>query len=174
MINLYDINLLDKKLKTFSQLGVENNWLTILRKTLGIPLEVLCDRAGIKNKQSVYDFEKNEIGGKITIENLRKIGDAMGLELVYGFKKKDEKKSLADTIYNMALVDLKANFKSTDDLEHYKLIELRLKQLEAKKLPTRLRYSKARSKNEEEKFTLKFNLQKYCIELRKEAWENFR
>lgn len=173
MTNLFAAHQLDKKVNTYKSLSSEKNWLYTLRKTLNVPLDFLCDRMKLNNKSSIFEFEKKEREGKITIESLEKFGHALGLELVYGFKVKGKGGSFVDSIYNMAEIGLNSQFKDTFDLNTQRIHLYKLKQLESKKIPDRLKYRKALAKNKEERNILKNSLEKYNIELTKEEWKFF-
>jgi predicted DNA-binding mobile mystery protein A len=87
------VNQLDTKIKKLSLLKnlvpPEEGWINLFRKTLNMSLRQLADRMQI-SIQGASKLEKNEAEGAITINTLRKVGDAMNLTLVYGFLPKDE------------------------------------------------------------------------------------
>ena len=87
------VNQLDNKLKDLRLLknftSPEGGWIHLFRKTLNMSLRQLADRMQI-TIQGASKLEKNEAEGAITINTLRKVGDAMDLTLVYGFLPKDE------------------------------------------------------------------------------------
>src|SRR5690606_16519344 len=76
----------NEQLQTFKRAAnaPERGWLHTIRTSLAMTAAQLAARLNT-SPQSVLAFEKREAQGKITIENLKKIGAAMGLKLVYGF-----------------------------------------------------------------------------------------
>lgn len=83
---------LDNKITLFKGLNTlttpEIGWVKSIRTGLNITLEQLGNKVGI-SKQSVLQYEKSEVMGTISIKNLKEIGEAMDLQLVYGFVPKD-------------------------------------------------------------------------------------
>ena len=69
-----------------------------------------------KTAQAVYEFERSEEAGTISINSLRKVADALDMQLVYSFipKKQD---SLTDWVYSKVKekTDLLSNSKDFDD-----------------------------------------------------------
>ncbi len=59
-------------------------WIHTLRTTLGMSLAQLGQRVE-SSPQSILNFEKREVDMTITLGNLKELGSAMGLKLVYGF-----------------------------------------------------------------------------------------
>lgn len=63
-------------------------WIKAIRTALGMSMQQLGNKLSI-TKQGVLDFEKREKEGSISIKTLREIGQAMDMQLVYGFVPKD-------------------------------------------------------------------------------------
>lgn len=57
-------------------------WLTVLRKALGMSASEVAARAGV-SRNAIYQAERNERDGAITINQMRKLADAMGGRFVY-------------------------------------------------------------------------------------------
>lgn len=91
-LKILQIQQINQKLERFSILrDVERpsiGWIKSVRTALGISLQQLGNKKDI-SKQSALSIEKREQDGTITLNALREAGDAMGLELVYGFIPKD-------------------------------------------------------------------------------------
>lgn len=91
-LRILQLQQINQKLERFSILkDVERpsiGWIKSVRTALGISLQQLGSKKDI-SKQSVLSIEKREQDGTITLNALREAGDAMGLELVYGFIPKD-------------------------------------------------------------------------------------
>ena len=59
-------------------------WIKAIRTALGMSMQQLGNKLNV-SKQAVLDMEKREKDGSITIKSLREIGQAMNMQLVYGF-----------------------------------------------------------------------------------------
>ncbi|MDN2582331.1 mobile mystery protein A [Aquibium sp. ELW1220] len=57
-------------------------WLTVLRKALGMSGSDVAARAGV-SRNAVYQAERNERDGAITINQMQKLAQAMGGRFVY-------------------------------------------------------------------------------------------
>ena len=83
---------IDTKITEFKVISnakyLESTWIKSIRKALNMTLEQLGNKLGV-SKQSVLQYEKSEGLGTISIKNLREIGNAMDMQLVYGFIPKD-------------------------------------------------------------------------------------
>lgn len=83
---------LDEKLEFFKP-AVEieippTGWLKVIRLALNISLEQLGKKMSM-TKQGIDKIESREREGKISINTLREMADALDMELVYGFVPKD-------------------------------------------------------------------------------------
>lgn len=106
-IDLYNINIvicgmrsqkrllldqLDRKLKLFQPLVQvpvpTEGWIRTIRTTLNMTLSQLADKLDV-DYQSIQGFEEREVDGKITIKNLKEVGEALNMKFVYGFVPKD-------------------------------------------------------------------------------------
>lgn len=67
---------------------LEGSWINAIRRALNITMMQLGRKMGT-SKQSILQYEKSEQLGNISIKNLREIGLAMDMDLVYGFVPKD-------------------------------------------------------------------------------------
>jgi predicted DNA-binding mobile mystery protein A len=87
------VNQLDTKLQNLYLLKEfavpEGGWISLFRKTLNMSLRQLAERLQM-TIQGASKIEKNEAEGAISLNTLRKAGEAMDLKLVYGFIPKDE------------------------------------------------------------------------------------
>ncbi len=83
---------IDTKIAEFRAISnaknLEGSWIKSIRTTLNMTLEQLGNKLGV-SKQSVLQYEKSEAMGTISIKNLREIGNAMDMQLVYGFVPMD-------------------------------------------------------------------------------------
>lgn len=57
-------------------------WLAVLRKALGMSGAEVAARMGV-SRNAVYQAERNERGGAITIAQMRKVASAIGCDVVY-------------------------------------------------------------------------------------------
>jgi len=76
-------------LKALSAMQVRPGWIKYTRSVLGMTLKELANRAGLA-LPTIAQAERREVEGKITIETLRRLADAMECELVYAFVPKDD------------------------------------------------------------------------------------
>lgn len=85
------IQQLDKQLDSWSTnapLVPTSGWITVLRKTLGMPLRALGARMGM-TAEGAKRLELREAEGAITIQALRKAADALDMRLHYALIPKD-------------------------------------------------------------------------------------
>jgi predicted DNA-binding mobile mystery protein A len=82
------IRQLDKKLQILRPLQKltvpPKGWINLIRSTMDMSLRQLGNRISI-TPQAVKDIENRETEGTITLNNLKEVGDALELQLVYGF-----------------------------------------------------------------------------------------
>lgn len=65
-----------------------DGWLTMLRKALGMSGAQVAARAGV-SRNAVYQAERNERDGAITINQMHKLAEAMGGRFVYAIVPDD-------------------------------------------------------------------------------------
>ena len=71
-------------------------WLRAVREALGISQEQIAKTMQLA-QQNIAAFEKAEASDRITLQNLRRVAEAMGCELVYAIVPKEGSfKDLAD------------------------------------------------------------------------------
>ena len=91
--NNLQIQQLNQKLLSYKTLKKSDTpvagWLRVIRTTLGMSMEQLGKKLSI-SKQAILDAEKREQEGSISIKTLREIGEALDMDLVYGFVPKDD------------------------------------------------------------------------------------
>jgi predicted DNA-binding mobile mystery protein A len=68
-------------------------WLRTARKALGMSGAQLARRLGVTRAQ-VYNTEKGELNGSVTIKTLQKMAEAMGCRLVYAIIPEHEVEKL--------------------------------------------------------------------------------
>ena len=94
---------LDQKLSVFKDAKLmpipQKGWINTIRTTLNMTMEQLGTKLKL-TKGAVQKIEERESIGQITINKLKDVGEALDLQLVYGFVPKD------GTIEN--LINLKA------------------------------------------------------------------
>lgn len=87
------IEQLESRIKLFSATQILPNppigWVKTIRVSLGMTLQQLANKLAIK-KQSVREIEIREKDGGITLNLLKEVGNALDMELVYGFVPKDK------------------------------------------------------------------------------------
>ncbi|MNK12048.1 helix-turn-helix protein [compost metagenome] len=109
----------------------KEGWVKEIRQALGMSLQDLAERVGVI-KQRVNKIESDEVAGKLTLETLRNVADAMNCDFVYylvprgeGLQKTLEKQAqqaakevVANTEYSMQLEE-----QGTGSLAQKQLIE---------------------------------------------------
>lgn len=131
------LRALDRKLAVFKSVlkpdVPENGWIRSIRTSLNITLEQLGARMG-KSKQSITQMEKSEAQGSITLKNLREMGNALELKLVYGFIPNDgslekllERK--AETMAKKIVLSTHQHMRLEDQANSNKEIDLAIKEL---------------------------------------------
>jgi len=82
------VDQLDRKLKVFRVLRdiqiPSGGWIKTIRKTLSMTLMQLADKLKV-DYRTIQGYEEREIKGRISIKTLREVGEALGMEFVYGF-----------------------------------------------------------------------------------------
>lgn len=92
------------------------SWIDYVRSGLGMTLAQLADRIGV-TQATLSGSIKSEKEGRITINKLREIADAMECDLVYEFVPR---KKLEDIIFDQAL---KKTGKLMDEAETHMALE---------------------------------------------------
>ena len=86
------LDQLDRKLDKYKMASKvtppPSGWIRSIRLSLGMTLQQLADKLSI-TKQSVYELEKREKKGSITLKSLKEVANAMVLQLVYALVPKD-------------------------------------------------------------------------------------
>jgi predicted DNA-binding mobile mystery protein A len=81
---------------------VRNGWINYIRTIMGIKLSTLAKLAKTTSS-TVQQAEKREAKGKVTLETLRRMANAMDCDFVYAFIPKKELKNLIrDKAYSKA------------------------------------------------------------------------
>ena len=93
MINKLSIKHAQKRrenlMSVISDFKVRPGWIKYSRTLLGLTLKELAKLSNL-SLPSIADAERRETKGKITIENLTKLANAMECEFVYGFIPKED------------------------------------------------------------------------------------
>jgi len=82
-----------------------NGWVRAIREALGMSAAQLAARLNV-TRQSIADLERNEVSGKITLERLTKLAEAMNCRVVYALvpeqplaaMQRDRARMLADAL----------------------------------------------------------------------------
>lgn len=117
---------LDKTLKRLETLKTVirpgKGWIRAIRDALGMTGEQLAERLNV-NKQRVSRIQQDEKLGKVKLETLRNVAEALDCIFVYGFIPRE---SLEQTVRNQALLVAKkrmAQSNQTMRLEQQELSE---------------------------------------------------
>lgn len=129
------INQIEKRLKglrrALADAQVSPGWIYYMRHALNLTLDKLAKRANL-SKSTVQHIEKREKEGRITIETLNKIAQAMDCELIYAIVPN---KKLNTFLFEKAYKRAEKIIKNADchmALEDQKVtneIEIRIKRL---------------------------------------------
>ncbi len=115
---------LDETLKQFLPLKAvvppRNGWIRAIRDALGMTGEQLAGRL-LVNKQRVSRIEQDEKLGKVTINTLRGVAEALDCEFVYGFVPRQ---SLEDTVRNQSRFVAKKRMARSDQIMRLEKQEL--------------------------------------------------
>jgi predicted DNA-binding mobile mystery protein A len=68
---------------------VHPGWISYMREAMCMTQSILARAAGL-NQTTVYQIEKRESAGKVTIQTMRKIAAAMDCEFVYAIIPKED------------------------------------------------------------------------------------
>lgn len=97
------LQLMSNKLGVFKALNEvvipHEGWIRAIRESLNMTLQQLANRLGV-SKEAVRRLEQREQEEAITLESLRKVGQALDMKLVYGFITMDD--SLEDYVNRRA------------------------------------------------------------------------
>lgn len=87
------IEQLDQKLAKFKNAGMvqtpQKGWVNTIRTTLNMTRDQLGAKLNL-TKGAIQKIEERESTGQITLNKLRDVGNALDMQLVYGFVPKDE------------------------------------------------------------------------------------
>lgn len=120
------------------------SWIDYVRSGLGMTLSQLAERIGV-TQATLSGSIKAEREGRITVNKLREIADAMECDLVYEFVPR---KKLEDIIYDQAILKTK---QFMDEAENHMALEdqkvtldkkERLKELAAEKIYSKYLWDK--------------------------------
>ena len=104
---------LDKRLNTLRNNSAfarpPRGWVKALRDALGMTAEHLAGRVGV-TRPRVYEIERSELSGSITLDSLERAARALDCELVYALVPR---KQLEDLIQEQALRRAKERLKQT-------------------------------------------------------------
>ncbi len=100
------IKQLDKKMEEMKPIKAftpDSGWIHAIRTALKMSLRQLGNRLSI-TPQSMKEIEQREKEGSITLKNLRDAGNALDMQLVYGFITKDNslEKMIEEKAYAIA------------------------------------------------------------------------
>ncbi len=86
------IEQLDQKLINFKDAGMvlvpQKGWINTIRTTLNMTRDQLGTKLDL-TKGAIQKIEEREATGQITINKLKDVGKALGMQFVYGFVPKD-------------------------------------------------------------------------------------
>ncbi len=97
---------LDQKLVEFKSAALvripQKGWIHTIRTTLNMTMDQLGNKLNM-TKGAIQKIEDREAEGQITINKLKDVGNALDMQLVYGFVPKD---STLDNLINLKAENL--------------------------------------------------------------------
>ncbi len=107
-----------------------NGWVRAIREALGMSAVQLAARLNV-TRQSIEDLERNEVSGKITLERLNKLAEAMNCRVVYALvpeqplaaMQRDRARMLADALMKPVSHSMKLENQSISKREEQRLRE---------------------------------------------------
>ena len=97
--------IIERKLKAWLPLRKDqpppSGWIKAIRGALGINASQLAARLGMKHS-AILKFEQRETMGKVTLETLEKVAQAMNCRLIYSIVPKDPYPSLDSILEEQA------------------------------------------------------------------------
>ena len=106
------IRLLEQSAKAIGQIEVpEKGWITTMRQALGMSAEQVARRKGV-TRNAVYQAERSEKEGAVSLNQMEKLAEAMGGRFVYAIVPN---KPIESIRYTQALKNARAMAK-VDDL----------------------------------------------------------
>lgn len=91
------VNQAAKQLASLSK--PPEGWLSLLRKSLGMSGAQVAKRVGV-TRNAIYQAERNEVDGAITIKQMQKFAEAMGGRFVYAIVPAEGE--VADIVHEQA------------------------------------------------------------------------
>jgi predicted DNA-binding mobile mystery protein A len=134
-------------LKGLASQAPERGWIRVIREALGISSQQLAKRIGF-NQSRISRLEKAEPKGDLKLSSLKKIADALDMNLVYGFVPKE----------------------SLESLVQKQARKVALKRM--RKLNHTMRLEKQELSDEEKEKALENMIQKILIEEPKDLWDS--
>lgn len=104
---------LDKRLNSLRDsknlLRPPKGWVKAIREALGMTAEQLAHRVGV-TKPRIYEIEKSELSGSITLGSIERAAHALDCQLVYAFVPKQP---LQEMVEQRALLEAKKRVRAT-------------------------------------------------------------
>lgn len=102
------IRIIDAASERYSSYQKPNEgWLMTMRKALGMSGPQMAKRAGI-TKAAIYQAERKEVAGEITIKQMEKLASALGGQFVYAIVPDKKALTVSDLVRGQAWIKAKA------------------------------------------------------------------
>jgi len=121
---------MSNKIKSLSRVDVnipEKGWINAIRTTLGMSMNQLAKKTK-KTPQAIHKLERSEAKGKITLQSLNEVAQALEMKVVYGLIPIEG--SLEDIIHQRATklaIEIVKRTNRTMTLEDQQVSEKRLR-----------------------------------------------
>lgn len=117
-----------KRLRTAS--APQGGWVRAIRESLGMTTGQLAARLGV-TQQAIVELEKNEAKGKITLESLGRLANALGCRVVYALIpgkslaeiRRDRARTIAEKQLRRVSHSMKLEDQSVDAREEQRQLE---------------------------------------------------
>ncbi len=104
------VRIINHAANQFEELSTPSEgWITCFRKALGMSGPQLARKAGV-TKAAIYQAERNERKGAITLKQLEKLAQDLGGKLVYAIVPEDQ---IEDIVHAQAMKKAEARIKRT-------------------------------------------------------------
>lgn len=104
--------MIDKNAKLLADVEFpEKGWIASVRQALGMPAEQVAKRKGV-TRNAVYQAERNELEGGVSLKQMEQLATAMGGHFVYAIVPDSR---IEDLLYRQALKKAKTLLREEKD-----------------------------------------------------------
>ncbi|MCI3951675.1 MAG: hypothetical protein K0R53_1172 [Burkholderiales bacterium] len=127
-LSILSLTQLDQRLESWKRFANDvpprGGWLRAVREALGMTTAQLAKRLGVA-QQTVVKLERNEAAGKITLQSLRRVAEAMNCRVSYAVvpnkplaeTRRERARALADALIKPVAHSMRLEEQGIDDKE---------------------------------------------------------